>query len=133
MQHANYLSARVFAHGLKSLEVVLAYCLWACVHLSKPLVGAYLTSSSRRPWSPVSKVPAADRTWSYISQASRLASEIRLDLPLQPAVIEQYERLLHPFPVSRELLERTRSRIQETVFCIDLACGILDLCARVHG
>ncbi|GJN93242.1 hypothetical protein Rhopal_006289-T1 [Rhodotorula paludigena] len=69
VQHANYLSARVFTHGFKSLEVVLAYCLWA-------------------PWSPVSKVPAADRIWSYISQASRLASEIRLDLPLQPAVIE---------------------------------------------
>ncbi|GAA5995286.1 uncharacterized protein JCM10292_005079 [Rhodotorula paludigena] len=118
VQHANYLSARVFTHGFKSLEVVLAYCLWA-------------------PWSPVSKVPAADRTWSYISQASRLASEIRLDLPLQPAVIEQYERLLHPFPVSRELLERTRSRIQETVFCIDLAAssqtGRIQLMMSVHG
>lgn len=36
-QHAAYLSTRIFLGGYKSIEIISAYCMWACVlHLASP-------------------------------------------------------------------------------------------------
>ncbi|GAA5898016.1 hypothetical protein JCM6882_003307 [Rhodosporidiobolus microsporus] len=101
-QHASDLAARSFTYGHKSMEVVLAYCLWA-------------------PWSPIPASLSLDRSWRNVGQAVRIASEIRLDLPLHPTLCQQYARLMHPYPLSPALLNQARLRTQELVFCLDVA------------
>ncbi|GAA5874281.1 hypothetical protein JCM8547_007552, partial [Rhodosporidiobolus lusitaniae] len=101
-QHASDLAARAFTHGYKSIEVILAYSLWA-------------------PWSPVPPNPVSGKVWRNIGQSVRLAAEIRLENRLQPKLVAQYQRLLHPYPLSPALLEQSRVRTLELVFCLDVA------------
>ncbi|GAA5908884.1 hypothetical protein JCM6882_005474 [Rhodosporidiobolus microsporus] len=110
-QHALALSARSFTHGHKSMEVILAYLLWA-------------------PWESIKSRLALDRSWRNIGQAVRIAAEIRLDLPLHPTLILKYQRLLHPYPLSPALLNQARIRAQELVFCLDVA--ISSQTGRMH-
>ncbi|GAA6006002.1 hypothetical protein JCM10207_007303 [Rhodosporidiobolus poonsookiae] len=100
-QHARQLSSRVFLHGFKSMEVVLAYMLWVF-------------------WSAAEENSAHDRNWLHLGCAVRICSEIRLDKPLPPRVLDQYRRLLHPFPVSYKLLERMRQQTFHMVFCLEI-------------
>ncbi|GAA5878864.1 hypothetical protein JCM8547_001493 [Rhodosporidiobolus lusitaniae] len=102
--HAQVLATRIYSSGYKSVEVVLGFCLWA-------------------PWTAQLDRPSSDRSWSHVSMAVRIAAEIRLDQPLPSAVVDQYRMLLHPFPVTLELLRSSRKRLEEIVFCVDLAAA----------
>ncbi|GAA6018731.1 hypothetical protein JCM10207_005559 [Rhodosporidiobolus poonsookiae] len=104
--HALHLSTRIFAMGFKSVEVILAFCLWA-------------------PWSAQFGRPSLERQWMHASLAVRMAAEIRLQQPLPPQVIEQYRKIAYPFPLAVDLLEASRKRVEEIVFCIDLASSSL--------
>ncbi|GAA6020930.1 hypothetical protein JCM10207_003190 [Rhodosporidiobolus poonsookiae] len=116
-KHADYLSTRIFAQNFKSMEILLAYSIWA-------------------PWSSASATTPDDRTWLHINQATRLVSELRLDKPLAPELVEQYFALLHsapglawyravmPLPLLSDLLDEVRLRAQQLPFTIQLALGI---------
>ncbi|GAA5914069.1 hypothetical protein JCM6882_001840 [Rhodosporidiobolus microsporus] len=104
-EHARRLSIRAFIDGYKSVEVVLAFTLYST-------------------WSPAVERPSDDRSWRHISQAVRYGGEIRLDLPLKPHHVTQYEELLAPQPVSPAALDQARLRTHEAIFCINLAICI---------
>ncbi|GAA6010000.1 hypothetical protein JCM10207_007513 [Rhodosporidiobolus poonsookiae] len=110
--HAMSLSARAFSNGYKSVEVCLAYCLWT-------------------PWASVPADLKHDRVWAHVGQAIRLAAEIRLTQPLNPRIIDEYRRVLRPFPVAVDLLEMVRKSTYELIFCLDVALS--SQTGRPHG
>ncbi|GAA6040025.1 hypothetical protein JCM8097_004744 [Rhodosporidiobolus ruineniae] len=70
-EHVQRLSTRVWADGLKSLEIVQAYLL--LIH-----------------WTPIEDDWGDDRRWGWLSQAVRIATEIKLYKPLNPATFGFY-------------------------------------------
>ncbi|GAA6023720.1 hypothetical protein JCM10207_000234 [Rhodosporidiobolus poonsookiae] len=78
----------------------------------------------RLPWSSAVQQPTADRTWRNVSQAVRITGEIRLDLPLKPHLLKQYQDLLAPLPVTSQALEKTRLRLYVAVCCVNLAISV---------
>ncbi|SCZ89312.1 BZ3500_MvSof-1268-A1-R1_Chr9g10365 [Microbotryum saponariae] len=102
--HALYLSERIFAQGYKTLEIVQAYCLLST-------------------WSPIEPNWGDDRRWSWIGQAIRIATEIRLDKPLTLSMHEFYKSVGRPELELGKLSEdRARSWtllfVAETALCV---------------
>ncbi|SCV69701.1 BQ2448_1095 [Microbotryum intermedium] len=103
--HALYLSERIFAQGYKTLEIVQAYCLLST-------------------WSPIEPNWGDDRRWSWIGQAIRIATEIRLDKPLTLSMHEFYKSVGRRPELELGRLSEDRARswtllfVAETALCV---------------
>lgn len=89
--HALFLSDRVFSEGLKSLEIVQAYCL--LVH-----------------WAPIANNWGDDRRWGWLGQALRIATEIRMDKPLNELTYSHYRTVAGLPEQAFPLLAKDRAR-----------------------
>ncbi|GAA5894135.1 hypothetical protein JCM6882_007992 [Rhodosporidiobolus microsporus] len=101
-QHALYLSGKIFLEGYKSLEIISAYAIWI-------------------RWSPLTPIPTKERFRTHLGEASRIAADIRVHLPLQNAVMEQYKtRCPAGAAISADRLNEFRQRVQQGLFCFEM-------------
>ncbi|GAA6025237.1 hypothetical protein JCM10207_001413 [Rhodosporidiobolus poonsookiae] len=101
-QHILYLSGKVFLEGYKSLEVITAYCIWT-------------------GWSPLTPSPPKERVLIHLAEASRIAADIRVHLPLLTSAVEQYRTRLPPgVAISIDQLNLFRQRVQQGLFCREM-------------
>jgi len=97
-----YLSDRVFSEGLKSLEIVQAYCL--LVH-----------------WAPIANNWGDDRRWGWLGMGLRIATEIRMDKPLNELTFQHYSSTTSLPPNAFNLLAQDRVRSWTLLGVIELA------------
>lgn len=97
-----YLSDRVFSEGLKSLEIVQAYCL--LVH-----------------WAPIENNWAQDRRWGWLGMGLRIATEIRMDKPLNELMFQHYRGVTKLPPDAFTFLASDRARSWALLGVIELA------------
>lgn len=100
--HAMYLSDRVFSEGLKSLEIVQAYCL--LVH-----------------WAPIANNWGDDRRWGWLGMGLRIATEIRMDKPLNELTFQHYNGSSKLPPNAFTFLAQDRARSWALLGVIELA------------
>ncbi|KAL8277109.1 hypothetical protein RQP46_010537 [Phenoliferia psychrophenolica] len=100
--HVMHLAELNFSQGLKSLEIVQAYCL--LLH-----------------WQPLAKSSSRDRQWSWLTMALSVATEIRLERPLDEATYLHYAHVT-PLPEdSFTLLSDDRRRTWFRLFGAEIA------------
>ncbi|GAA5920215.1 hypothetical protein JCM6882_003925 [Rhodosporidiobolus microsporus] len=100
--HLQRLSNRVWADGLKSLEIVQAYLL--LIH-----------------WTPIENDWGDDRRWGWLAQAIRIATEIKLHKTLNNATYDFYRSVTPLGEGAYAALRDTRAWSWKLVFVTDIA------------
>ncbi|GAA5885547.1 hypothetical protein JCM6882_007462 [Rhodosporidiobolus microsporus] len=104
-EHVLLLSNRIFAFGYKSLEIVQAYCLLA-------------------EWAPAPNNWGSDRQWSWIGQARRIATEVRLDKSTNFALVLRYASATAIPEQAQELFTLDRKRTWTLLFITEIAVSV---------
>ncbi|GAA5942585.1 uncharacterized protein JCM15063_000043 [Sporobolomyces koalae] len=105
-QHAHHLAIKAFAEGQKSIEVVQAYVLLA--HWAQP----------EASWNE-------DRAWTWQGEAMRIATEIRLDLPIDVGALRSYRTMGDPFSeADLERFQRSQSITWSLLFAGQIAMSV---------
>ncbi|KAK4058621.1 hypothetical protein OIO90_000065 [Microbotryomycetes sp. JL221] len=84
--HVDQLATRVFKRGFKSVEIVQAF--------------SFLCH-----WAPPTETWAQDRAWAWMGEALRVATEIRMDRPMDDERINQYRART---PLTSEMVANLR-------------------------
>ncbi|GAA5876348.1 hypothetical protein JCM1840_003621 [Sporobolomyces johnsonii] len=103
--HLQLINTRIWAEGLKSLEIVQAYLL--LIH-----------------WTPIANNWGDDRRWGWLGQAIRIATEIKLHKTLNQATYDFYRSVTPLGEDAFQQLSDDRARswkllfVAETAFCV---------------
>lgn len=100
--HAMFLSNKIFAEGLKTLEIVQAYCLM--VH-----------------WAPTALNWGDDRRWGWLGQAVRIATEIKLDKKPTESTTQFYSSVTPLPPNAYAALAEDRARSWTLLYVAEIA------------
>ncbi|GAA6007774.1 uncharacterized protein JCM10292_005430 [Rhodotorula paludigena] len=103
--HALSLAVQSFGQGLKSIEVVQAF--FALSH-----------------WTSFECNAADNRAWTWLFEAVRMATELRLDVLVEGAELDSYRWALPPDQTQLELLAENRKRTWNMLFCGRLAMSV---------
>ncbi|KAL7006065.1 hypothetical protein EMMF5_004403 [Cystobasidiomycetes sp. EMM_F5] len=104
-QHAELLSLHVFAAGMKSTEIVQAYC--TMLH-----------------WAPPAQSSTQEKSWTWFGEALRIATEIRLDIPLSRQELKTYQGIEHLGDTAFTLLSENKTRAMSNCVHAGLAMAI---------
>ncbi|GAA6041351.1 hypothetical protein JCM8097_007678 [Rhodosporidiobolus ruineniae] len=101
-QHAHRLMLEILDVGLKSLEVVQGF--FTLSHWASP----------ETTWD-------RDRSWQYLGQAWRMATELRIDLPLEDVAFSTYRDASQ---IGLELINQNRRSTWTLLFCGELSMSV---------
>ncbi|GAA5998658.1 uncharacterized protein JCM10292_007137 [Rhodotorula paludigena] len=103
--HALQLATEIYNAGLKSLEI---------------LQGFYVLSH----WSPPTADPSEERAWSWLWDAVRMATELRIDIPVEGSALDTYRWALPPTVKEYEMLVDNRKWTWAMLFNGRLAMSV---------
>ncbi|TKA51191.1 hypothetical protein B0A53_05655 [Rhodotorula sp. CCFEE 5036] len=113
-EHTLRLSDRVWSEGLKSLEIVQAYLM--LIH-----------------WTPIESDWGDDRRWSWLGQAVRIATEIKLHKTINSLTYEFYRSVTPLGPGASDALNDARAWTWKLLFVAEIAlCGSTGRLASIH-
>ncbi|KAM0747752.1 hypothetical protein T439DRAFT_336229 [Meredithblackwellia eburnea MCA 4105] len=105
LDHVTRLAGINFSEGFKSLEIIQGYCL--LLH-----------------WQPLAKSASRDRQWNWMCMAVTMATEIRLERPIDKATLATYANLTQLPPDAEQIFSADRKRTWLRLFGAHIATSV---------